>query len=142
MTDAIRQELVQVPSDCPEYIRCSASICPLDVDWQKRTYGTGEPTCLFLRETVKLGAEQRLSVNIVFAELYRISQRWLAEEKVVAENRTVAGMARGRGDHLRTILAAANSGSTLDKRAAAGERLATARDEKRQASITLHTSAS
>jgi hypothetical protein len=44
-------------TDCPRFERCSAPICPLDSDWQERTQLKGEPTCFYLLEYVKGGAE-------------------------------------------------------------------------------------
>src|SRR2546427_5889724 len=59
MTSGTNEKLVSVPSDCPEYVRCNAPICPLDARWLDRTFSSGEPTCLFLRESVKKGAADR-----------------------------------------------------------------------------------
>jgi hypothetical protein len=126
-------QLCNEPSDCPEYVRCEAPICPLDKDWLLRVYSRGESTCLFLRESVKEGAEARLSSNPVYAELHAIAVKWLAAEEQVADKRTEAGMPRCRGDHLRTVRQAADTGSVLDNRAAASERLAATRKAKAEA---------
>jgi|SRR5882672_4274210 len=123
-------KLVEVPSDCPEYVRCNAPICPLDEKWHQRVYHTGESTCLFLREVMKAGADERLGTNPVFAEIGAIAVVWIATERIEANRRTHAGMPRGRGEHLRAVLAAADSGSSIDARAAAGERLAASRKPK------------
>jgi hypothetical protein len=130
------------PSDCPEYIRCNAPICPLDVDWRKRVFDSGDSTCLWLREAMKAGAEQRLSANETWHELHRISKEWIEQERTEAGKRQAHTMPRGRGGHLSAVLAAAHTGSTLDKRAASGERLAANKAAKDQASSTPHTSAS
>jgi hypothetical protein len=113
----------QIPADCPEYVRCNAPICPLDKDWQLRVFDTSDSTCLFLRETVKEGAEQRLAVNAVYQELHEISVKWIDAERarIAARN---GPMSRGHAEHFKAVQAAAKSGSTLDKRQAAGERLA------------------
>lgn len=115
--------------DCPEYIRCSAAICPLDPDWRVRGWGDGDSTCLFLRETMKPGAAERLAVNAAYQELHVISLGWIEAEKLVVEQAGENGVAKGRGGHLRSILAAAKSGSTLEKWARAGARLAKARED-------------
>jgi hypothetical protein len=121
------------PSDCPEYVRCEAPICPLDRDWMLRVYHKGEATCLFLRESMKEGAAERLAVNPAFAELHSLAIIWFKAEEAVATARTEAGMPRGRGDHIRSIRQAADTGSVLDSRAAAGERLAATRKAKAEA---------
>jgi hypothetical protein len=42
------------PNHCPKFTKCSANICPLDNNWNKRTHLKGERVCYFLRElTVK-----------------------------------------------------------------------------------------
>ncbi len=128
--DTPDSRLCREPSDCPEYIRCSAPICPLDLDWRLRTYDKGEATCLFLRETLKQGADERLSTNPVYIELHAICKNWISAEQVAVHKRSEAGMPRGRGDHLKAVLAAASSGSTLDQRMASAERMAAGRRNK------------
>ena len=125
--------MVHVPSDCPEYVRCNAPICPLDAKWQDRVYNTGESTCLFLREVMKAGADERLGANPVFTELGAIAVVWIAAERIEVNRRSHAGMPRGRGDHFRAVLNAANSGSTIDQRAESGKRLAESRKPKASA---------
>jgi len=128
--DASDNTLCREPSDCPEYIRCSAPICPLDSDWMLRTYDRGEPTCLFLRETLKQGADERLAANPVYIELHDVCKLWLSAERIAIAKRSEAGMPRGRTDHLKAVLAATSSGSTLDQRTGAAERLAASRRKK------------
>ena len=48
------------PSSCTKYEKCSANICPLELDWQLRSHLNGEPTCFYLREYVKQGGIARL----------------------------------------------------------------------------------
>ena len=45
------------PKSCPRFLKCNAPICPLDADWQKRVFLKEDPTCFFLTESVKHGAE-------------------------------------------------------------------------------------
>lgn len=40
-------------SDCPRYQTCSAPICPLDIDWQKRVNCNEDPICFYLSQSVK-----------------------------------------------------------------------------------------
>jgi len=95
-----------------------------------RTYDKGESTCLFLRESLKQGAEERLSANVVYIELHDVCKQWLSAERIAIAKRSEAGMPRGRTDHLKAVLAASTSGSTLDQRTAAGERMAASRRKK------------
>jgi len=45
--------------DCPKYQKCSAPLCPLDLDITKRSYRKGEPICFYMNEFVKPGALAR-----------------------------------------------------------------------------------
>ena len=36
---------IRIMQQCPRFERCSAPICPLDVDQDNRSYITGEPKC-------------------------------------------------------------------------------------------------
>jgi hypothetical protein len=45
------------PESCPRFLKCNAPICPLDLDWQKRVLLNEDPTCFYLTESVKHGAE-------------------------------------------------------------------------------------
>jgi len=67
--------------DCPKFYNCSANICILDADWQKRGHIPDEPTCFYLREAFKDGAEARFAEYGV-AELYALA-RSLAEPMFV-----------------------------------------------------------
>lgn len=40
-------------NDCPKFISCSATICPLDPDWNLRSYLDGERVCRYLTEYSK-----------------------------------------------------------------------------------------
>ncbi len=44
-------------SDCPKWISCSAPICPLDSEWDKREMMDDERICFYLLESQKSGAE-------------------------------------------------------------------------------------
>lgn len=39
--------------DCDRFQTCSANICPLDSDWQKRKHLNGERVCFYLIEAQK-----------------------------------------------------------------------------------------
>lgn len=45
------------PADCPKYLSCNASICPLDPDWHKRKMTCADGTCAWFREQAKAGPE-------------------------------------------------------------------------------------
>ena len=38
---------------CPKFEQCSAPICPIDPEWQKRVYKKGDPVCFYLRQHAK-----------------------------------------------------------------------------------------
>jgi hypothetical protein len=43
-----------IPTECPKRSKCNAPVCPLDPNWQRCTTLTGEASCVFLREAVKI----------------------------------------------------------------------------------------
>ena len=43
--------------DCAKWCTCSAAICPLDQDWQKRTHLNDDRICSLLLESGKIDAE-------------------------------------------------------------------------------------
>lgn len=45
------------PESCPKFLKCNAPICPLDPDWRTRVLFSEDPTCFYLTESVKHGAE-------------------------------------------------------------------------------------
>ena len=45
--------------NCPKYDKCSVPICPLEDSLFKRTLLKEDPTCFYLTESVKDGAETR-----------------------------------------------------------------------------------
>ena len=47
------------PSKCPKHSKCSAPLCPLDRDWQKRKMIKEDRVCFYLNEAAKPGAEDR-----------------------------------------------------------------------------------
>ena len=53
MTDQIKIE------ECPKFHHCSAPLCPLDSDWNKRKMLQGENLCHYLCEASKNGAIER-----------------------------------------------------------------------------------
>ena len=38
---------------CPKFDHCSAPICPIDPEWQKRVHIKGDPVCFYLRQHAK-----------------------------------------------------------------------------------------
>ena len=68
---------------CPRFNRCSAPICPLDLNWRRRVHLAGEPTCGVALElqkgarTAKLGgAYGQQVVEEVSRALPKIVRRW------------------------------------------------------------------
>ena len=53
-----------VPDQCPKYIHCNATICPLDTRWPDRTYIKGEPICFYMLEAQKPKAKCRFEGTI------------------------------------------------------------------------------
>jgi hypothetical protein len=47
------------PKQCPKYSKCSAPICPLDPDWEKRVMQKDDRTCFYLNEASKPEAAKR-----------------------------------------------------------------------------------
>ena len=40
--------------DCPKFDHCSAPICPLDLEWERRSHLKGERVCFYLTEYSKI----------------------------------------------------------------------------------------
>lgn len=47
-------------SKCPRFPQCSAPICPMDEDWERRSYIKGERVCFYLNELAKPGGLSRM----------------------------------------------------------------------------------
>ena len=47
------------PNQCPKHSKCSAPLCPLDPDWEKRKMIKEDRVCFYLLEASKPGAEER-----------------------------------------------------------------------------------
>ena len=50
-------QVLPEPDSCPKFHKCNAPICPLDAEWHKRVLLGADPTCFYLTESVKEGAE-------------------------------------------------------------------------------------
>ncbi len=48
---------------CPRFLRCSASLCPLDRGLSDRVYLWGDPVCFYLRVFAKSGVEGLFLTN-------------------------------------------------------------------------------
>ena len=55
MTSTIKME------QCPKFHNCSAPLCPLDPDWNKRKMLQGDNLCHYLCEAAKEGAMERFN---------------------------------------------------------------------------------
>lgn len=63
-----------LPKCCPKFLKCNAPICPLDADRHKRVLLNVDPTCYYLTESVKHGAEaifQRAGLKELFVVIVR-----------------------------------------------------------------------
>ena len=47
------------PQHCTKHSKCSAPLCPLDPDWEKRKMIKDDRVCFYLAEASKPGAEAR-----------------------------------------------------------------------------------
>ena len=47
------------PKQCPKHSKCSAPLCPLDSDWEKRVMHKDDRTCFYLNEASKPEAAKR-----------------------------------------------------------------------------------
>jgi|SRR5262249_32055889 len=56
--------------NCPRFDKCSAPLCPLDVDWRMRAHLPEDRICFYLSESVKPGASTR-----IIAELFEPALR-------------------------------------------------------------------
>ena len=56
-----------IPEDCDKFNTCNASVCPLDPRWEKTIHLSGEAVCLYLRNAVKVGADERYVGHAVYA---------------------------------------------------------------------------
>ena len=114
-------------SNCPEYIRCSAALCPLDSAWKNRVHAEGDKICRIMREHVKAGADSRFADLPLLAEARPAVQLMLDTLYQLKEEAGQGNMARGFGAVLRQVEAAKMAGSSFDKNKASGERLHAAR---------------
>lgn len=52
------EKIYTTPKSCERFFKkCSANICPLEVDWQLRTHVKGERVCFYMTEAEKIDAE-------------------------------------------------------------------------------------
>ena len=64
--------------DCPKFDGCSAPICPLDPEMEKRTHLEGERVCFYLTEFAKPTGKAILSM-VLTGELYETLARVYVE---------------------------------------------------------------
>jgi hypothetical protein len=87
----IRKELDMRMERCPKFGKCSAPICPLDLNWKKSCHLQHERVCFYLCEAQKLGSEA-LFGGRGLSELHQImvevapeiSCRWATIKKALA----------------------------------------------------------
>jgi hypothetical protein len=56
---------------CPKWNKCSAPICPLDDEWDRRRMLADEPVCFYLLEHAKEGSKARFEERGL-RELYEV----------------------------------------------------------------------
>ncbi len=62
---------------CPKFIRCSAPICPLDIDQDDRTYVKGEPKCKLSKENrIKIAKDTDLLRKGMTKKEWATYKRW------------------------------------------------------------------
>ena len=88
--------------DCPKFSRCSAPICPLDGEWDRRKMLDDEPVCFYLLEHAKECSKARFEERGL-RELYELIDRVLPEQS------------SKWGRIARTYERARTSGSRLEK---------------------------
>ena len=69
------------PKSCPRFIKCSAPVCPLDDSPYKRVLLKEDPTCTYLTESVKDGAETRFKgagLGWLYEQLVRATPHLIA----------------------------------------------------------------
>jgi hypothetical protein len=87
---------------CPKWNKCSAPICPLDDEWDRRRMLADEPVCFYLLEHAKEGSKARFEERGL-RELYEVIDRVLPEQS------------SKWGKLRRTYARAKTSGSRLEK---------------------------
>lgn len=88
---------------CPKFDTCSANLCPLDPDWEKRRHVNGDPICFYMRESVKHGAFIRF-LTLGLSELFEacervrdaICEKWPVIGSKIAESRGLTARLGGR----------------------------------------------
>lgn len=92
-----------LPQFCPRWDRCSAPICPLDPDRERRVLLHDDPTCFYLLESVKADAK----VNFMAPGWERLYQ-------VMVEAAPAISARWGRIN--RKLIDAAKSGSRMNRK--------------------------
>ena len=115
------------PNECPAFYRCSAPLCPLDVDWRLRSIAPGESLCEAIREDAKEGADARFAERPAWVPIRVAGRALVASLKAERDASGPDGMRMGRGLVLRAAESAALAGSSWDAHKAAGVRLAASR---------------
>ena len=64
---------------CPKWNKCSAPICPLDGEWDRRRMLADEPVCFYLLEHAKEGSKTRFKERGL-GELYEVIGRVLPDQ--------------------------------------------------------------
>ena len=95
-------QIMNLPTDCPKHIQCSAPICPLDQDWRKRSHLKGERVCFYLAEAVK----DRAKANFEGARLGKLFE---------VIHRGIPDIISRHGPIKKALVRAANSGARMTR---------------------------
>jgi hypothetical protein len=63
---------------CPKFIKCSAPICPLDPEWERRAHGKEDRVCFYMMEYAKADSK-RLFEGAGRGYLYQTISRVISE---------------------------------------------------------------
>lgn len=104
--------------DCSEYNDCNVPICPLDPDWEDKSLCKGEPSCPFILEASKEGAEERF-------------KKFEHEPMWVVVNGPIVKAQKEKFPQLAfAVERASTTGSRWDQAETAGERLTAWRERE------------
>ena len=62
---------------CPKFDHCSAPICPIDPEWQKRVHIKGDPVCFYLRQHAKDPLWGRKAVSVASKLIDKVGEVYL-----------------------------------------------------------------
>lgn len=94
------------PHLCPRYSKCSAPVCPLDPQWAQRVMHRSDPSCLFLSEAVKEGAEERFRMSsneVMFQRIAEVLPSMIASVEPLKKRLARAAVTGSRWDRVMAL---------------------------------------